>query len=332
MLKRKARITIQAGEAGRTVLELLCTRFTYHSPDEWRALLAEGRILLNDAPATGREFLRPGDRLEYMPPDIPEPDVVRAFRIVWEDEDVLAVAKPGDLPCHPGGRFFNNTLWALLIEAGRRDFHILTRLDRETSGIVLIAKSRRAKRSLGRQMTARRIGKRYLAIVEGHFPDTEIEARGCLAPVARPELGCLCQFIREGASSPAQGIDDAVEGVTRFRLRRRFHDVSLVEAKPLTGRRHQIRATLKALGFPVVGDKLYGVDETAFARFVEGRLTAEDRRRLRLDRQALHALEVAFEHPVRGAMRLRVPLEKDLRDFLRQQRATRSSPDSYTYT
>ena len=144
-------------------------------------------------------------------------------------------------------------------------------------------------------MEHRTVRKLYLVLVEGRF-EQPIEALGWMVPV----YGTLVrrkQRFYPGDPKPEDQAGRPRRAVTFFEPMKVLGEISLVRAKPETGRLHQIRATLEALGFPVVGDKLYGVDESLFPRFVEHRMTPEDRARLRLPRQALHAAELVLRHP-----------------------------------
>jgi len=294
-MKRTARTSISRAEAGSSVIELLTSRFTYHDREEWLELIRQERALVNGRPAGPERVLAPGDELEYLVPLVPEPTVNAEFAVVFEDDLLLVVDKPPNLPCHPAGRFFANTLWALLRQQpGRERIEFVNRLDRETSGLVLIAKTAGAAAGCREQFARRTVDKRYLAIVEGEFPE-RLHATGVLTSDAASPIRKKLRFVpvEDGAGETIG--EKRVE--TGFRLASRHDGLSLVEAKPETGRTHQIRASLAGLGFPIVGDKLYGIDEALFLRFCDGRLTEEDRRRLRLDRQALHAAALTLRHP-----------------------------------
>ncbi|MFA4945379.1 MAG: pseudouridine synthase [Lentisphaeria bacterium] len=304
-LTRAAKLRLPPGAAPRPILDLLASRFTYHTAEEWRRELAAGRLQLNGRPTTAPDTpAGPGDWLEYLIPDglrATEPPVDLAWRRLWEDAALLVAEKPGNLPCHPAGRFFNHTLWAALHDAFPADafFALANRLDRETSGLVLVAKTTAAARELQRQFSRRQVEKRYLAVVEGAFPE-QCEANGWLLPDPASEVRKKRRFIPGAPDAPPAAPGPAEWAETRFRRRRLTPELSLVEAEPRTGRRHQIRATLCSLGFPLVGDKLYGPDDRLYLRFIAGTLTAADRQRLRLPRQALHATRLACRHPATG--------------------------------
>lgn len=300
-MERKNSVTIQPRQAGQKLLDFISHRFTYRSREEWQAELAAGLFLLNDGEARPESILAPGDHLVYLMPALVEPTVDSDYTALYEDDDLLVINKPAPLPCHPGGRFFAHTLWALLKEHHNlAEPRFVNRLDRETSGVVLVAKNKHAARLCQEQFSRHQVEKIYLAVVEGVFQDTSqtVESIGWLGTDPNSAVRKKMLFSPEYDNAPA----GAVECSTAFRHLSTAADrsLSLLEARPHTGRCHQIRATLLHLGFPVVGDKLYGTDEQLFLRFKEDRLSEADRTRLRLPRQALHASGLHLRHPVSG--------------------------------
>lgn len=211
------------------------------------------------------------------------------FPVVDEDPDLLVINKPADLVCHPGKDGELSSLIGrvrLHLGAGARP-HLVNRLDRETSGVILVAKTDDAARELRRLWEARRVCKEYLAIVHGDVR----EDNGTIdAPLGRDESSRVA--IRDCVRP------DGAASATGFAVVRRFardgQSFTLLRVHPLTGRKHQIRIHLAHVGHPIVGDKIYGGDEDAYLALVERRLTAEQRARLLLPHQALHAASVTF--------------------------------------
>jgi RluA family pseudouridine synthase len=307
-VQRKVTITIDEQAAGMGLLDLLASRFTYHTREAWQGLIAEGALFVNESQAHPEQTLQLGDVLRYECGTRTEPSVDKDYRILFRDEALLVVDKPGNLPCHPAGRYFKNTLWSLLQEQEQVEQpRLVNRLDRETSGLVVVGQTLEASRHLANQFAAHTVEKGYLVLVEGAFPE-QLDAAGWLIHDHRSVVRKKRAFVRE---QPHEGASEPCE--TRFVAVERYGDVSVVRAYPKTGCLHQIRATLCSLGFPVVGDKLYGVDDTFFVKFIEDSLTDEDKKRLRLPRQALHAESLQLTHPLTGErLSFQAPVPKDM--------------------
>jgi len=315
---RIMRCTIRPEEAGRTLISFLAERFSYRTERDWRALVGAGAIMINDELVAPERLLREKDVLRYYPADKPEREVDRGVTVLYDDADIIVVNKPGNLPVHPAGNYFKNTLWWLLKERhGVAVPGIINRLDRETSGVTLIARNPAANKICRAQFTARSVTKKYTVIVEGAFGEA-VRARGYITGGATSVIRKKQRFEPSDSGLPAPG-READWADTQFTLLERRGPLSVVEAVPHTGRLHQIRATLLALGCPVVGDKMYGLDEGVFLRFLEDRLTPEDAVKMRLGRQALHASELTFRHPATGAeLTIAAPLPPDMAELLRR--------------
>ena len=237
------------------------------------------------------------------------------FAIVAEGDDFIVVDKPPFLLVHPTKPTGARTLWGELKQllafeiANGGQVSIVNRLDRETSGLVLVAKNSGAARRFGLMMQEQRIAKEYLAIVKG-WP--EWDYKSVEAPLARqgvyePSVIWLKQTVHP-AGAPAR---------TNFQLERRFTRTaagdrfSIVRALPRTGRTHQIRVHLASLGHPIVGDKIYGPDEKLYLQFIETGWTPELARQLLLPRHALHSATLEIE----GGARWTSLLPADLAAF-----------------
>jgi 23S rRNA pseudouridine1911/1915/1917 synthase len=235
--------------------------------------------------------------------------VEKLFDILHEDDGLLAINKPAGLVCHPTKTDERSSLIGRvrLYLGPDAHPHLVNRLDRETSGMIIVAKRDDAARELRRLWESRAVEKEYLAIVHGHVRDEE----GIIdAPLGKDERSRVAvKDCVRADGSPSQ---------TAFRVERRFvRDPSAVNAwrqgialstlnpqpstsftllrvRPRTGRKHQIRIHLAHLGHPIVGDKLYGGDEDLYLALVENRLTPEQQRRLIFPNQALHACAVRF--------------------------------------
>jgi 23S rRNA pseudouridine1911/1915/1917 synthase len=250
------------------------------------------------------------------------------FTVIDETDGWLVVNKPAPLQIHPSKPSDAGlTLWDGLREllsyelANGGQVSIVNRLDRETSGVVLIAKSAATARLFGKAMMRRQVHKTYMAIVHG-WP--EWQATRLDAPILRQgdvresriwvkqcvhENGAPCStefhVIRRWERGKAQGAGGKEQG----------NHFALIEATPLTGRMHQIRVHLAHLGFPIVGDKIYGTDETCYLEFVETGWTEALAAKLLLPRHALHSHVLEVDTPDLK-LRWEAPLTEDLQGFL----------------
>jgi len=249
------------------------------------------------------------------------------FRVVDESADWIVVDKPAPLVVHPAsGRFDDPTLLSGLQQllaydlANGSGLSILTRLDRETSGLVLVAKNRAAAAHLSRQLQRREVDKEYLAVVHG-WPEWDV----------RQESGSIIRAGGVGESEiwlRQRVHSEGRECATRFRVERRFENgrgrFSVLRCFPETGRMHQIRVHLEEVGHPIVGDKIYGHDGWAYLERVAGRISEGTEDRLMLPRHALHAALLAADwNGVRIEWRSELP--KDLARFVEGGRVKRGS-------
>jgi 23S rRNA pseudouridine1911/1915/1917 synthase len=257
--------------------------------------------------------VRAGQRVRLLRPAPQEPEVPLTYGTLHEDDNLLVIDKPAGLPVHATARFHRHTLTALLRQRYEPQHvpRLIHRLDRETSGVMLLAKQPGFEVALKGALARRRVRKRYLALVEGTIEDSgRIEL-----PIGEdPESG-----IRIKRRATPTGLPAA----TAFRTLERRGSYALVEAHPETGRQHQIRVHLSAIGCPIVGDKLYGDDPTCLLEYLETGWTESLAKRLHLERHALHAASISFEHPSSGAIVAHsAQLAADLRAFWDRLAAT----------
>ena len=288
---------IDAERAGKTVFDVLRRELGFSNRLLARLKQDERGILVDGERVTVRYPLRQGQRLtlavedrsrgeSILPVDLP-------LSILYEDEFLWGVNKPPEMPTHPSHGHYEDTLAnALAWHAAQRGepfvFRPVNRLDRNTSGVVLVARDQRTAGGLARTMQERRMKKRYLALLDGELS---------------PDAGILSAPIRRRAESiifrEVCGEGEGDEAITAWRVLARGEGCTLVEASPETGRTHQLRVHFAHLGCPIHGDDLYGN-------------TAED-----IPRQALHAYTLAFPHPVtEEEITLIAPPPHDFRQLL----------------
>ncbi|MCP3968638.1 MAG: RluA family pseudouridine synthase [Lentisphaerae bacterium] len=284
---------INADSAGKTLLNWLSGRFTYHPCQKWQEIINDGQIKLNDADCLPDDLLSAGDQVSYYPANLIEPPVDLTFEIIYEDDYLLVVNKSGDLPCHPAGPFFKHTLWhALSLRYGK--IHIISRLDRETSGLLLVAKDPETAAKLGNKR--RTITKEYRAMVFGCF-DSHINASGYLIKDTNSIVRKKRKFVFDVSEDADSQKNQASNVSTILTPEIIGKEYSLVKAELKTGKLHQIRATLFSLGFPLLGDKLYGPDDTIYLKIRDNKITPQDKEKLVMQRQALHSCILTFKHP-----------------------------------
>jgi 23S rRNA pseudouridine1911/1915/1917 synthase len=269
-----------------------------------RRLVDDGLVAVPGQRAKASLRLEPGQRVSVeVPPAVAldaQPEAI-PLDVIFEDEDLLAVNKPAGMTVHPSPGHASSTLVNAIL-AHCRDLSgiggvlrpgIVHRLDRDTSGVILVAKNDAAHQALAKQLKDRTVEKTYVALVEG----TPKPAEGVIdAPIARdPQRRQRMAVVAGGRAS-----------VTAYRVVERFKGTSLVEARPKTGRTHQIRVHLAAIGHPIVGDRVYGKASPIVGR------------------QFLHARSIVFAHPRTGErMELQARLAPDLAEALRRLRADR---------
>ena len=272
----------------------LSGRFTYQSRTGWQEIIREGRIAVNGIRVRASRRLHEGDVITFDVQGIAEPEVDPSYSVVLERPGFLVVSKSGCLPVHPSGCYFRNTLLMLMKERYGELF-VVNRLDRETSGLVVLAKTPETAGLLSGLFASRQMEKTYLAAVFGTFPAGTVVKNGWLSADPASPVRKKRRFTETAPAS-----DDAEPCSTEFTRLKTGGGYSLVECRPHTGRLHQIRATLRSCGFPLLGDKLYGPDDTIFLRFTEDAMTDADRDALVLPTQALHAWRLHFTMPGTG--------------------------------
>lgn len=258
---------------------------------------------------------RPKRDLDWEEQDRAEHAADAGLQILYEDADLLAVNKPPNVPVHPAGRNLYRTVITTLHRIYRRPDDperdivpkLCHRIDLETSGVLLVAKDDQIHRELSRQFRERTPEKSYLAIVHG-VPEPE---QGLIdlpiGPALTRRVACAYS-IRHDIGQQAQ---------TEYRVVGIHGNFALLSINLLTGRHHQIRVHLTAIGHPLVGDKIYGQDDDLFIKYYDGALTEEDEARLMLPRQALHAHRLKVTHPRTGEpLEIEAPLPADLAAFL----------------
>jgi 23S rRNA pseudouridine1911/1915/1917 synthase len=291
--------------AGRRLDHFLQERFADYSRSRLQDWIKAGRVLVNGLPERASHLLREGDLIEVEPgplvPLIATPEAI-PLEVLYEDEDLVAIDKPAGMVVHAGAGIRSGTLVNALLHrfeslsshAGDLRPGIVHRLDRYTSGVLLVAKTDAAHRSLAEQFAERRVRKMYVALVHGVV---KAEHGRIEKPIARDPARRVRMTARLAKGRQAW---------SEYRVLRRFAHFTLLEVLIGTGRTHQIRVHLASIGHPVVGDRLYGAPAQ-----VAGRPP--------LGRYFLHAAAIRFEQPTSGQpVELSSPLPPELERWMQE--------------
>jgi 23S rRNA pseudouridine1911/1915/1917 synthase len=299
------RLVVPEGSGGR--VDRVASDLSGLSRSRIQRLISDGHLSVAGVTLKARSVVRAGDALELFvpaaePADI-EPEAI-PLEVLYEDPDVLVVDKPAGLVVHPSPGHWSGTMVNALLArdteyggiAGVARPGIVHRLDRDTSGLIMVAKTDVAQASLMAQLKARRVKKTYLALVHGNV---EAAAGRIEAPIGRdPRQRTRMAVVPDGRPS-----------VTGYRVRERFNGWTLLEVDLVTGRTHQIRVHLAALGHAVAGDPVYGTGTSR--RGPDG-----------LERLFLHAWRIVFASPGTGDLvRVEAPLPDALDGVLDRLRA-----------
>lgn len=282
---RKIQSVVRMPQTSMLLSEYLTARFTYRTSFEWLEEIKYRRFMLNGIEIDCDCAVKNNDVIVYNFPEKAEPACDLNYQLLGLEDDFIVVAKSGNLPTHPAGRYYKNTLWYLLQQKFGACAPV-NRLDRETSGVILFARNAAAAKNLSQNITQRK----YQIIVHGLFPE-QLDADGFIMADTDSAIRKKRKF-----SYSANNVSACETCRTIFKRLDFKNGLSLLEAELKTGRTHQIRATVSSLGYPVAGDKIYGVDEEIFLRFIDGKMLAEDTQKLLFDRQALHAVSLSFFH------------------------------------
>ena len=242
-------------DVGETVLEYYTTRYLHSSEFQWQARIESGQILLDDRIAVAATELKLGQHLIYHRAPWSEPEVPLSFEVLYEDQDLLVVAKPSGLPVMPGGGFLEHTLlWQLKTRYPLDTPVPIHRLGRGTSGLLLLGRSHLAKSSLSKQMREntvdtqenRHINNVYHVLIKNNPISDRFTISNPIGKIPHPVLGYVYGATTEGKFARSD-----------CRVMERHRNRTLVEVTILTGRPHQIRIHLAAAGYPLLGDPLY---------------------------------------------------------------------------
>lgn len=306
----RVRLDVSCDWQGMRLDHFLARQFPRISRVVLRRATAEGRVRVNDRPSRSNYRLREGDVITVEIAEPPSPGLIPEpipLRILFEDEHLLVVDKPAGMLVHPtrtvtSGTLLNALSFYLQSQQPPSRPGLVHRLDRETSGLVVVAKTEQAHRVLARHFRERRVSKYYLALVRGTVAEDVFDITWPIGWVADRYPHWWV-------------VETGRPALTTVRVWERLAGFTLVEAEPKTGRTHQIRIHLAACGHPVVGDRLYGRDRTGSGGGSEASGPI-------FPRHFLHAWRIVFHHPRTGDWcDIRSPLPSDLTSLLDEIRS-----------
>jgi 23S rRNA pseudouridine1911/1915/1917 synthase len=290
-------------QAGQRLDQVLHEQFPEFSRSRLQDWIKGERVLVNGAPARSSRLLRAGDRIDVEPAELQplraEPEAI-PLRVLYEDADLVAIDKPAGMVVHAGAGVHNGTLVNALLGrfqslsalGGELRPGIVHRLDRFTSGVILVAKNDAAHRALASLFAGRQVEKTYLALVHG---DVKGDRGRIEKPIARDPRHRTRMTARLASGRAAW---------SEYHVLRRFPGFTLLEVRIGTGRTHQIRVHLSSIGHPVAGDRLYGAPASSAGQPPH-------------ERFFLHAHRIRFQHPFTGQpVEIESTLPEDLRTWL----------------
>ncbi|MEK6795819.1 MAG: RluA family pseudouridine synthase [Spirochaetota bacterium] len=315
MKKREPKITSVEKECivglegiGERLDRYLGSRFTYHSRTEWQRIIEQGIVRVNGVLIQGKARLKKGDRIVYQIHGLVEPEVNDDVRVLYDDGDLIICDKSGDLPVIPSGKYYQNTLYAVMTKRFGT-IRLINRTDRETSGIVLLSRTDACAAAIHTIIGTSAMKKLYIAVVSG-TPPRSFTVRGNIGHVPHADYRQMQGFAAFGKFSH-----------TDFFRVSSANGYAMLFCRIFTGRTHQIRVHLREKGFHIVGDKIYGKEgPSIFQEFLKSGNDISSVHSGGMFRQALHAYKVSFTHPLTGRrVSVKAPLPKDIEDFARDQ-------------
>ncbi|WP_295159855.1 RluA family pseudouridine synthase [uncultured Brachyspira sp.] len=294
-------------------------RFSYYSRNKWQDLIGRGLVLLNNKKVKYTRFVKKGDEIAYHIIDMKEPEADRNVNIVYDDGDLIVANKPANLPVIPSGKYYHNTLHTIVKNMLGCSVNMLNRIDRETSGCVVLSRSSKAASNFcamlaGRKINAKQykknsIKKIYIAVIENA---KDIEDKFIVEGYM---LESRHKYYRRFQTLHKENIEGSKYSKTAFKTIKKIGDYAIVMARLYTGRMHQIRVHLYSKNLFMVGDKIYGrYGPVVFDNFIEKNIMPEGF----FKRQALHAYSLTFNHPITDKIiKVKAPIPEDLKKLIK---------------
>jgi RluA family pseudouridine synthase len=306
---------------GWTIVEFLAHRFKYHTAEGWKTRVRDRWVRVNGAEVESGHVVHTDDAIQYTIWHA-EPPVDDRYDVLFEDDHILAVSKSGNIPVHACGVFITHTLIARLREDFGPSVNLCHRLDRETSGVVVLAKNKESNRALAGAFADGEVEKTYTAVVYGRVTRHTIVITAPIGKVdIRHQYPVEYEYGKDNdlATYLPKRIVDTEGGKparTRCETIRALDTYSVLRVTPEHGRTNQIRVHLAHVGHPIVGDKIYALSGDVRDELMREGLTERVREALVLDRHALHCESLRFAHPRTGdAIEIAAPVPDDMQRF-----------------
>ncbi len=289
----------------------LGSRFSYYSREKWKNLISKGLVFVNGENVRYRKLVKKGDEIIYHITKMKEPKVNKNVRVIYDDGDLIIVNKPPNLPVIPSGKYYYNTLHTIMSKKLNMSVRMLNRIDRETSGAVIMCRSHEMASKVSTMIKKNQIKKIYISIVESQnkvIDKNYFTVEGNM--IESPSI----HFRRYQIMSKREG----KYSKTKFKVKLKSENNWLLLCRLFTGRMHQIRVHLNHLNLFMVGDKIYGKHgPKIFDEFIKS-----DNYKLPKDmfeRQALHCYKLIFKHPITNeVLKIKAKLPKDMKNFIRK--------------
>lgn len=303
---------VPANFHGFTLLEYLSQRFSYLTKDEWQQRITEQKITCNKHPVECSTLINKGDLITYDMPSFKEPPANFNYSIIYEDQWLLGINKPPNLLVHHSGKSFTSNLIYQLRYKHHPQYpnvDIINRLDRETSGVVLVARNKTTLREMNKMLAQGNITKEYTALVHG-IPKSP---KGTITLPIGKEQATKISFRHCVYGTKAKS------ATTHYQIIQIINqELTLLHLRPITGRTHQIRVHCKAIGHSIVGDKLYNMNDDEFIHWQKTGIINQEK--VIFSRQALHCHGCTFLHPhLKQIISIQAPLAHDIASFISER-------------
>src|ERR1700677_4082031 len=244
---------VSSTQSGQSLLDFLSNRFRYQSPDIWKRLIIDRKVTVNGFPVSPSHILNSKDLVAYTVL-LNEPPVDKNIKILHDEETFLVAVKPGNLPSHADGNFIKHTFIYILTELLKKrgvtgKLNLVHRLDRETSGLMVVSKNRQAHQKLTQQFESGTVSKEYLAIARGIIVEDSFEVNGAIGRDSQSQISVRQKVVPNDTPVSKRSL-------TLFEKIKQLPASTFIRCVPKTGRTNQIRVHLDSIGHSLIGDKI----------------------------------------------------------------------------